>query len=692
MSSDTQRKSGGVIRRTERGTRLVAALIGVFLTVCVGYVALLRAGKPLVSMSYDMPFIVHRAGSAGELRIVYLSDLNQDVLDRRSQARLLDKLGEAGAKAVVYDIIFDRKSEDPGVDEAFAAAIRRFRGVDAEGNPIPGMARRQVLLACGRKTFNMAGMAGEQLIPPTDILLDAADGFGVAAYDDEAYFVRKLSTGTVDEPSLSWASALALGVSLDESTRLEPRWLNFAGPPPDPKDARAVQPIPSSSAASVLLGGGYTGYYQDKIVLVGGEPGVVGAELGKDLFSTPFHRFQAGGKIPLMSGVEVQATALANLLERNWITRSSARFDTVLVVLAGLVLGAGLSYLRPVRGIVVAGGVVVAAVVAGYLSIRLGLVWFPWSAVAFAQVPVALVWGVASHSYIERFYRIKISAEQKAIREAFAKYLSPQMLERLTTEGFATHMNGEKVHAAMMFTDLEGFTDMCERVGDPERIVSILKDYFERTTSSIFEHDGVIIKYIGDAIFAAWGAPLVDKEAPIKAVRAAWKLSLNDKLVVDGHEIRTRIGLHTGEVVAGNLGSSRRVDYTLIGDAVNLAARIEGLNKLFGTSILMSGEVHAQVKGEFMTRRIGKFRVKGRKEFVVIYELVGPPAPEPAWISLYHQALAALESNDATQAQTLFNAVRVSRGKRGDGASKFFLGQLGAGTVIEDGVVSLKEK
>jgi adenylate cyclase len=692
MSSLTNRSSGGVIRRTERGTRLAAALVGVFLTICVGYAALLRPGKQLVSMSYDMPFVVHRAGSAGELRIVYIGDLNGDSLDRRSQAQLLEKLGEAGARAVVYDIIFDRKSDDPRVDEEFAAAMRRFRGVDAEGKPIPGMARRYVLLACGRKTITMAGMAGEQLVPPTDILLDAADDFGLAAFDDEAFFVRRLSTGTLDEPSLAWKAAVLLGAPLAESTRLAPRWLNFAGPPPDPGDPYAVQPIPSSSASSVLLGGGYTGYFQDKVVVIGGEPGLVGAELGKDLFSTPFHRFQFGGKLPLMSGVEVQATGLANLLGENWINRTSARSETVLVVLAGLLLGAGLSLLRPLRGIMVAAGVVIAAAVAGYLAIRLGRVWFPWSAVAFAQVPVALVWGVASHAYIERFYRIKISAEQKAIREAFAKYLSPQMLDRLTTEGFATHMNGEKVHAAMMFTDLEGFTDMCERVGDPERIVAILKDYFERTTASIFDHDGVIIKYIGDAIFAAWGAPLVDKDAPIKAVRAAWKLSLNDKLVVDGHEIRTRIGLHTGEVVAGNLGSSRRVDYTLIGDAVNLSARLEGINKLFGTSILMSGEVHAHVNGEFMTRCIGKFRVKGRKEFVVVHELVGPPGSEPSWIALYHQALAALEQNDRAQAQVLFHQVQTARGKRGDGASAYFLGQLAAGVGIEDGVVTLKEK
>ena len=133
--------------------------------------------------------------------------------------------------------------------------------------------------------------------------------------------------------------------------------------------------------------------------------------------------------------------------------------------------------------------------------------------VAFLQIPVALVWGIAARSYVERFFRIKLTAEQAAIRAAFAKYLSPQMLERLTAEGFNTDLGGEKIQAAMMFTDLEAFTDMCERISDPQRIVETLNDYFERTTGSIFDHDGVIIKFIGDAIFAAWGAPLADPDA-----------------------------------------------------------------------------------------------------------------------------------------------------------------------------------
>ena len=683
-------KPTGIVRRTELGTRWVAALIGAVLTGFVGYAALFRPGESLVSLSYDMPFIIHRAGSANDLRIVYLNQLDDELLDRHPQAALLEKLGEAGAKAVVYDIIFDRESKDPEIDREFAAAIRRFRGVDANGDPIPGMTRRPVMLACGRKTFNVTGAAGEQLIPPTDVLLEAADDFGLVTCEDDEFIVRKLSTGSRDQPSLSWKMAQALGAGLDEHQRLEPRWLNLAGPPEDLSEMASTGPIQSCGLQSVMLGGMNAGFFRDKIVVIGGEPGIVGDVLGKDLFSTPFHRFPIMGKLPLMSGVEVQANGLANLLQGNWLTRSSHTFDLGLIVIAGVLTGAGLALLRPLWCIITAVVLMHVSGLAGILSMHYGNVWFPWCVVAFLQIPVAMVWGIAARSYIERFFRLKLSAERKAILEAFEKYTSPKMLERLKAEGFRMNLDGEKVLAAMMFTDIEAYTDMSERIHEPLRVVQTLKGYFERTTGSIFEHDGVIIKYLGDSIFAAWGALEPDPDAPVKAVRAAWKLFERGKLVVEGVELKTRIGLHFGEVVAGNLGSTQRVDYTLIGDAVNLASRLEGINKLFDACILMSDAVHSRLDGEFRTRRVGKFRVRGRQEVTTVHELLGPAVEqrEPPWIADYHQALDALEHNDTSRALDLFTAVNNTRPPRGDGPSRFFIDLLKSGKPTPDGIVS----
>ena len=687
-------KPSGLVRGTERATRVAAAIAGAALAIAAGWLALGRIGQPLVTLSYDMPFIVHRPGIADDIRIVYLNQLDGGNLDRKPQAQLLDRLGAAGAKAVIYDIIFDEPSADPGTDREFAAAIRKFRGVDANGHPIAGLPQRHVLLACGRKKIDLTGIAGDQLIAPTDVLLDAADDFGVVAVDDDAFIIRKLSAGTHDEPSLIWKAASAAGARLDEATRLHERWLNFAGPPPLRDGHLADAAIPSIPADSVLSGPVDPELFRDKLVMIGGEPGIVGEALGKDLFGTPFHRFDLGRKLPLMSGVEVQANGLANLLHDAWLTRSTRTADLALVLTAGLLAGAGLTLFRPLRAIMVACLFVMACAAAGVIAMHHANCWFPWSVVAFAQVPVALVWGIAARSYIERFFRIRLTAEQAAIRVAFAKYLSPQMLDKLAAQGYRIRLGGEKIEAAMMFTDLADFTAMSERIGDPQLVVATLNDYFERVAGSIVDDEGIIIKFLGDSIYAAWGAPLADPQAALKAARAAWNIHANDHTMVNGKELKTRIGVNFGEVVAGNVGSARRLDYSLIGDATNLASRLEGLNRLLGTRVLLGESMVARLNGEFRTRRVGKFRVKGRHETTTVYELLGPAhgQPEPEWVAIYHEALAALDGGDLTGARQLFGAVNRHRGPDGDGPSRFFLERLDAGDPMPDGVVELKEK
>ncbi len=440
--------------------------------------------------------------------------------------------------------------------------------------------------------------------------------------------------------------------------------------------------------------GGVPSLLRDKIVVVGAKPGITGEELGLDLFSTPFHRLDARGDLPLMSGVEIQANGLINLLRQNWLVRSSSRFDTFLVVLSGVLAGFFFAWLRPLRAMIVALLCVGALVAAGILVMTQSNMWFPWSVVAFLQIPVALGWGSGSRYYIERFFRVKLGKEQQQLKDAFEKYLSPQMLDKLSEDGFKMKFGGEKVEAAMMFTDLESFTNMCERVGDAERIVEALSDYFERTTGHIFDHDGVVIKFIGDAIFAAWGAPILDPLAPLKAARGAWHLSQDDSLVVEGVNLKTRIGVHFGEVVAGNIGSRKRVDYTMIGDAVNLAARLEGLNKMFGTRILISEDVESRLGGEFHTRKLGRFRVKGRKEPTAVFELVGPVAEidEPKWGEVYAKGVAALEGDDFEEARQCFEEVDGMRGSDGDGPSRFFLHLLERGEPMHQGVYDMTEK
>ncbi len=681
-------------KRAERRVRIVTGLLGVALALAVGFLALSRAGGALLTLSYDIPTSLWPGETSDQVRIVYIDELDGLAVKRENQAALLDKLGEAGARAVIYDLVFDLPSKEPKVDEAFAAAMLRFRGVDENWEPIPGAPRRSVFLACGRQSFEQTGVIVERLIPPNDVLLAAADDFGlVALVHDKNFTVRQLVAGTPDEPSLVWKAASALGGNLSEDERLSSnRWIKYIGPPRrDRSDQEGKSAILSLRASEVFDDIPFL--LRDKVVVVGGKPGIVDAVAGIDLFATPYNRIDPGGEVPLISGVEVQATCLANLMNGDWLTRSESSFDHWMIVIAGVIVGLVFSWLRPARAMLAGVGAVILLVLVSVAAMHKGNFWFPWTAVAFAQVPVALVWGTASHFYIERFFRVKLSEEQRMLKAAFEKYLSPQMLERLTEDGFHMKFGGEKVSCAMMFTDLESFTTMCEKVGDPERIVEALSDYFERTTGHIFDHDGVVIKFIGDAIFSAWGAPIADADAPLKAARAAWYLSQNDKLVVEGVNLKTRIGIHYGEVVAGNIGSRKRVDYTMIGDAVNLSARIEGLNKMFGTRILISGDVRKRLGDEFVTRRVGDFRAKGRKESTVIHELLGPTAEVdvPEWLAVYERGLDALVEDDFENARRIFEETNNMR-MGGDGPAAFYLQLLERGALIERGVYEMTEK
>ncbi len=695
----SRRRYLSIVQSTEGRTRIVAAIIGALLAVAAGWLALTRLGGSVVTLSYDLPFMLHRAGTPKNIAIVYVDEIDGGALDRTLQPKLLDMLGENGATAVLYDLDFQNPWKDPAVDEEFAASIRRFRGVDAEDKPIAGQKQRLVFLTFVREMTRKTGLAVEQLYPPTEVIDTAADPTGenkgiVAFLHDKNYTVRELSTGTPDEPSMMWKAAVALGAKLDESNRsTTPRWLNYVGPTADPNDDDA-KPAIATFLWKDLKVGLEPGLFRNKIVIVGGAPGIVGAAAGVDLFSTPFHRLFHRSDLPLMSGVEIQANSLANLLNGDWLTRTPASLESAFIIGAGIVAGILLSMFRPFKAVGIALAAILALMSYGVFKMHYLHVWFPWSVPAFVQIPVALVWAIGSNAYIERFLKLRLTVEQGRLKEAFSRLVSPKVLHQLEKTGYDVKPGGERIMAAIIFTDIEGFTEMSEKVKNPEQIVATLNDYFKRTTSHIFDHNGTIVKFIGDAIVAVWGAPVADADAAKNSVDAAWKLHESDKLVVDGHELRTRVGIHFGDVVAGYIGTEQHSDYTVIGDAVNSAARLEGLNKMFGTSILLTEEVREHIGPGYRTRMVGKFRMKGRSEITIVHELLGPARQEaePDWIVAYHEALSELEKNDRPAAQKLFEEANTLRGRKGDPVATYFLEHLADNKPTKDGVIDLLSK
>lgn len=212
--------------------------------------------------------------------------------------------------------------------------------------------------------------------------------------------------------------------------------------------------------------------------------------------------------------------------------------------------------------------------------------------------------------------------------ETFVRYVPRELVRDLIQSGEQVEVGGVKRDVTLLFTDIEGFTTLTEKM-TPEEVMQQTSEYFERLTFAIQANRGTVDKFIGDAIMAMWNAPSDDDQHVDNACRgtlAALAVSkdLNDELEARGaHVMRTRFGLHTGEALVGNMGARDRMQYTCLGPCVNLAARLEGLNKYYGTSILVSDAVRKRASSEFLFRRIDIVEAKGTSIPVTLYELIG---------------------------------------------------------------------
>ena len=216
--------------------------------------------------------------------------------------------------------------------------------------------------------------------------------------------------------------------------------------------------------------------------------------------------------------------------------------------------------------------------------------------------------------------------ERDKLRVTMGKYMTQSVMDHVM--GGKVELGGELLTVTLLFSDIRSFTSISETMSAQE-LVKLLNEYFTEMVTVVMEEGGVVDKYIGDAIMAVFGAPVPKADDALRAVRAAVRMrhalaALNEKLVARGvAPIKTGIGLHTGEVVAGNIGSEARMEYTVIGDAVNLASRLETSTKELGTDVLISDDTNALLGDEFETRAVREITVKGRVKPVMVYEVVG---------------------------------------------------------------------
>ena len=347
--------------------------------------------------------------------------------------------------------------------------------------------------------------------------------------------------------------------------------------------------------------------FRDKIVFVG-----VTASGLFDVFETPF----ASGRMP---GVQIHAAVADDLLSNRFMRPSGHSVRVATVVASGLLVGL-VSTLLPAWW--ATGTTVVFIAAFGWLTTQLfaGGYWLNLSQPVLASA-AALFGGVAYQYFVE-------GREKRKMKRLFGQYVSKDVYEQLVANPELARLGGHRRDMTVLFSDIRGFTTLSEK-GQPEDVVQTLNEYFTRMVQLVFLHKGTLDKFVGDMVMALFGAPLSDPRHADHAVEAALDMvaelgKLNQRWQAEGRPmLDIGIGVNTGPMIAGNIGSEAIMSYTVIGDAVNLGSRLESLNKQYGTQIIISDATRQQLTGNYLFRPLGDVVVKGKTEAVAIFEVVG---------------------------------------------------------------------
>ena len=397
--------------------------------------------------------------------------------------------------------------------------------------------------------------------------------------------------------------------------------------------------FPTYSAVDVVRGAVPAGALAGKIVWVGF------SSLAHDRVRTPFGD---------AAGVELQATLTDGLLRGDFLARTPATTDAAVTFLLGLAVALFFMRRRALPlPVALAGTLFLLAAylgVTGWLFVARGL-WCAW-------VGPVLSFLLTAPSCLALAY-LGEGLERRRLRHTFSRYLGDEVIRELLAHPDRLTLGGEKRNLTVLFSDIRNFSTLSESLS-PERVVTLLNTYLTPMTRAVLQEGGLLDKYIGDAVMAVFGAPVVQPDHAGRALACA--LAMHRELVTlqptfrqMGLQVAIGLGINTGEMVVGNMGSEERFDYTVMGDAVNLASRLEGLTKRYGVFCLVS-EATRQAAGQAFTfRAIDRVQVKGKHEVVDVYELLGGPGREVAHypgLERYDAAVEAYRRGD-------FEAARV---------------------------------
>ncbi|HUU39990.1 MAG TPA: CHASE2 domain-containing protein, partial [Desulfatiglandales bacterium] len=423
-------------------------------------------------------------------------------------------------------------------------------------------------------------------------------------------------------------------IPTDEKGRM---MINYLGPP---------KTFPHYSISDIINNRITKGEFKDKIVLVGAT--AIGIY---DMRNTPFS--------PVYPGLEIHATVIDNILKQHFLTRPqwAQIFDLLSIIFMGIVIGFVIPRLNAIRGVLFALVLFLAHIfITRYLFAAYGVwlnVTYPLGALLILYISLTI------YKYVTE------EKERKKIKDAFTYYVSSSVVNEMLKHPEKLKLGGDRKELSVLFSDIRGFTSIAEGL-TPEELVHLLNQYLTVMTDIIFKYNGTLDKYMGDAIMAIYGAPLDLPDHPVKACHSALEMmaelkNLNQKWINEGKKpIDIGIGINTGPMMVGNMGSMQRFDFTVMGDSVNLGSRLEGANKNYKTNIIISEFTYEKVKDEFICMELDSVKVKGKKKPVKIYCLAGYKDLASAQyevIDRFNQAIALYKAKDWEKALHAFENI-----------------------------------